>query len=84
VTHDPAEAARLGDRQITLSEGETGPVIDIGDGAEALRLAARLAEVGPDRLLEDLCASGARREHAQLAIAALRAGLPPWGASETQ
>lgn len=78
VTHDLAEAARLGDRQINLHEGQTGPVIDSRDGAEDARLAARLAELGPERLFEDLCAAGVRPDLAQLTLAALLAGLPPW------
>ena len=82
VTHDPAEAARLGDRQITLSEGRTGPVIDTRDEAQDARLAARLAEVGPERLFEDLCATGVPPELAQLTLAALLAGLPPWRTSD--
>lgn len=82
VTHDPAEAARLGDRQITLSEGRTGPVIDTRDEAQGARLAARLAEVGPERLFEDLCATGVPPELAQLTLAALLAGLPPWRISD--
>ncbi|MFT4933903.1 MAG: molybdate transport system ATP-binding protein [Pseudoalteromonas distincta] len=82
VTHDLAEAARLGDRQIALNEGQTGPVIDSRDGAGDAGLGARLAEVGPDRLFEDLCAGGAPPELAQLTLAALLAGLPPWRAPD--
>lgn len=82
VTHDLAEAARLGDRRIALNGGQTGPVIDSRDGAGDAGLSARLAEVGPDRLFEDLCAGGAPPELAQLTLAALLAGLPPWRAPD--
>lgn len=61
VTHDPAEAAGLGDRQIALSEGRAGPVAENRGGTDGARLAARLGEVGPERLFEDLCAAGAPR-----------------------
>lgn len=81
VTHDPAEAARLGDRQITLSEGRTGPVVERREGPE---LAARLAEVGPERMYEELCLAGVSPSLAQLTLAALLAGLAPWQVPDTQ
>lgn len=59
MTHDLAEADRRGDRQITLSEGRTGPVVERRDGPGGAELAARLAAVPPDRMYEALCLAGA-------------------------
>lgn len=83
VTHDPSEAMRLGDRQITLSDGRTGPLIENHDATAGARLAARLEDVGPERLFEDLCTAGGPPELARLTIAALLAGLPPWQVHDT-
>lgn len=80
VTHDRAEAARLGDRQVLMQQGRTGPVVERHDGTEGARLAARLKEVGPEKLFEDLCAAGAPPDLARLTLTALLAGLPPWQA----
>lgn len=77
VTHDHAEAARLGDRMVVLDEGRGGEVVELVGPGNAADLKSRLAAVGPEGLAGELMAAGASRLVASLAVAALQAGLPP-------
>jgi molybdate transport system ATP-binding protein len=80
VTHDVTEAARLGDRMLTLRDGRIVEAADLRaaapDAGERAWLARRLAEVGPDELAAELVLSGASPTVARLAVEALR---PPAG-----
>lgn len=78
VTHDPTEAARLGDRLITLSEGRARQVVEIDPKDEDQHLEARLAQIGPEALLAELLATGVPVTVARLTLSALRGGLSPW------
>lgn len=79
VTHDPGEAARLGDRMITLRDGHAGPAVDLrsGPGDATADLALRLQQLGPEGLARELQAAGTAAAVAGLAVAALQAGLGP-------
>jgi molybdate transport system ATP-binding protein len=76
VTHDVTEAARLGDRMLTLRGGRIVDAADLKaaapDAGERAWLARRLAEVGPDELAAELVLSGASPTVARLAVEALR------------
>jgi len=77
VTHDPAEAARLGDRMITLRDGRAGEAVVLSaSGGETGDLRDRLLAVGAEALVRELTAAGANPVVAGLAVAALQAGLP--------
>jgi len=78
VTHDPVEAARLGDRMIRLIDGRAGDAFDLRQGATDSHLAARFGEIGPDAMLSELRGAGIPDELARLTISALETGLPPW------
>jgi molybdate transport system ATP-binding protein len=80
VTHDMAEARRLGDRMIVMRDGQVGPVVDLGSepaNATATDLQRRLNELGPEALIRQLQADGTSATVAGLAVAALQANLPP-------
>lgn len=82
VTHDSAEAGRLGDRMIPMRDGRAGRAVDLCRGSTTTSpefLAQRLDERGAEGLVAELQASGADRLLARLAVAALQAGLPPAG-----
>lgn len=76
VTHDPAEARRLGDRIIVMRDGQASPAVDLRSHPTT-DLLRRLAELGPEALMRQLEAEGATAMVAALAVAALQAGLPP-------
>jgi molybdate transport system ATP-binding protein len=81
VTHDLAEAARLGDRIALMSAGRIARLIDISAMPRdrgAGGLAAELEALGPDRLQAELAARAGSDLVARLAVAALLADLPPW------
>jgi len=74
VTHDRAEAARLGDRMLVMDGGRIVEVLGPPDEARDLdRLMGRLAEVGADALRQELVRQGASPAVARLAIDAMLA-----------
>ncbi|MDP3658828.1 molybdenum ABC transporter ATP-binding protein [Phenylobacterium sp.] len=78
VTHDPVEAAKLGDRIISLRDGRASPAVDIApDDPQTDDLQRRLLSVGPEALTRELIAAGSSEAVAGLAVAALQAGLAP-------
>lgn len=77
VTHDPAEAARLGERRIAMSQGRIVEAAQ-GRGGGQDGLAARLAQIGPEALRAELALAGIPDEVARLTLAALQGGLAPW------
>ena len=82
VTHDVAEAARLGDRMLLMQAGRIVQTVELRgetapDANEAAWLAERLASVGPDELIAEIVLSGASRTVARLAVAGLTAELRP-------
>jgi molybdate transport system ATP-binding protein len=80
VTHDPAEARRLGDRMVVMAEGRARQTVDLSPAKAdpaAAALQARLLELGPDALVAALQTEGLAPAVAGLAVAALQAGLTP-------
>lgn len=79
VTHDPVEAARLGDWMIVMSDGRAGPVSELrrANDPQTAELRQRLQILGPEGLARELAATGVGPAVAGLAVAALQAGLPP-------
>lgn len=77
VTHDAAEAARLGDRMIALRDGRAAEVMPLHATRTSDGLRARLSALGPEALTRELVAAGTDATVAALAIAALQAGLSP-------
>jgi molybdate transport system ATP-binding protein len=75
VTHDSAEARRLGDRMIVMRDGGAGPAVDLRPDTATAELGRRLIELGPEALIRALEAGGADPAVARLAVAALQAGL---------
>jgi molybdate transport system ATP-binding protein len=80
VTHDLAEAMRLGDRLVLMAEGRVERVVELAAArpAAADGLTRRLGQIGPGALQSELAAGGVPPEAAGLAVAALIAGLTPW------
>jgi molybdate transport system ATP-binding protein len=84
VTHDPAEARRLGDRMVVMAEGRASQTLDLAAAQPdpaTLDLQRRLQQLGPDGLITALQAEGLAPAVAGLAVAALQAGLAPLGAA---
>jgi len=78
VTHDLAEASRLGDRMIALRDGRAGAAVELSaaGGGDTGVLEERLLAVGAEALVRELVAAGSNPVVAGLAVAALQAGLP--------
>jgi molybdate transport system ATP-binding protein len=82
VTHDVAEAARLGDRMLLMQAGQIVQAVELrgetsSDSTEGAWLAKRLASVGPEELVAEIVLSGASRTVARLAVAGLKAERQP-------
>ena len=80
VTHDVAEAARLGDRMLLMQAGRIVETVELrgeapSDATEEAWLAERLASVGPEELVAEIVLSGVSRAVARLAVAGLTADL---------
>ena len=78
VTHDVAEAARLGDRMLLMQAGRIVQTVELrveapSDATEEAWLAKRLGSVGPDELIAEIVLSGASQAVARLAVAGLKA-----------
>ncbi|MDB5437912.1 MAG: molybdenum transporter ATP-binding protein [Caulobacteraceae bacterium] len=80
VTHDLAEAWRLGDRMLVMRDGRVTDAVDMrrealaGETADLARLSARLSAVGADALRAELVGEGVSPLIARLAVDALLAG----------
>ena len=82
VTHDVAEAARLGDRMLLMQDGRIVQAVDLrggdtADPSEQAWLARRLAEVGAQELVAEIMLGGVSQTLARLAVAGLMAELRP-------
>lgn len=79
VTHDRAEAARLGDRLARMAQGR---IVDVAATASAGTDLEGLGALPPGEALRRLLDSGAPEGLARLAVAAAQAGLEPWREEE--
>ena len=80
VTHDVAEAARLGDRMLLIQEGRIVQTVDLRaqaptDTSEQAWLARRLDSVGAQELTAEIMLGGVSQTLARLAVAGLMAEL---------
>ena len=79
VTHDMAEAARLGDRMLRMEEGRIRDLVELapapagGEARDLERLTIQLAALGPGPLRAELVRRGADPALARLAVEALTA-----------